>query len=111
MKRERVRQASRPAPGERKMAEGERQTPSGRAVGPVWSRGSGAVLGVGAGKGCGVWGAPQRGEAGLGSWRTSRGKRSWAPEKEQQLSGPPSEKLGGREGGQDPGAEKGVSGA
>ena len=94
------------------MAEGERQTPSGRAVGPVWSRGSGAVLGVGAGMGCGEWGSPQRREVGLGSWRTSswrtsRGKRSWAPEKEQELSGPPSEKPGGREGGQDPGAEKG----
>lgn len=79
------------------MAEGERQTPSGRAVKAVWSGGSGAVLGVGAGKGWWCVGAPQRGEAAL-SWRTSTGKRSWGPEKEQELIGPPSGRVGGRAG-------------
>lgn len=58
VKGERGLQASGPAPGGRKMAEGERQSPPGRTT-PARrgsGRGVGAVPGVGAGKGCGVGG-------------------------------------------------------
>lgn len=54
-------QASGPAPGGRKMAEGERQSPPGR------ERRAGPVAGVGAGKRCGAGGSAA---GGLGDGRT-----------------------------------------
>lgn len=105
MKGEWVRQASRPAPGERKMAEGERQTPSGRAVGPVWSGGSGAVLGVGAGKGwwC-VGGASARG-SGVEELEDLDGQTLLGPREGARVDRAP--EWEGPEGGQDPEAERG----
>lgn len=82
-------QASGPAPGRKKMAEGERQSPPGRTCRRGRGGGAGAVPGAGAGEGCGAGGSSRRG-AGVGGSgdRRTRWVRGHGPRGRTGVEGP-----------------------